>query len=87
VVRRCVTPTSGSRRAAPSTASIFIIGSPMPMNTTWSMVSLRRKCNAWSRISHAVRLRPNFIWPVAQNVHVSGQPLCDETHTERRPSR
>ena len=27
------------------------------------------------------------ICPVAQNVHVSGQPHCDETHTERRPSR
>ena len=25
--------------------------------------------------------------PVAQNVQVSGQPDCDETQTERRPSR
>ena len=25
--------------------------------------------------------------PVAQNVHVSGQPDCEETQTERRPSR
>ena len=29
-------PTSGSRRAAASTLSRFIIGSPMPMNTRWS---------------------------------------------------
>jgi hypothetical protein len=35
----------------------------------------------------AVRLRPNFIVPVAQNVHVSGQPDCEETQIERRPSR
>ena len=33
VVRRWVIPTSGSRRAAASTWSRFIIGSPMPMNT------------------------------------------------------
>ena len=48
---------------------------------------MRRKCSAWSRISDAVRLRPNFIGPVAQNVQVSGQPDCDETQSERRPSR
>ena len=35
----------------------------------------------------AVRLRPKRIAPVAQNVHVSGQPDWEETHTERRPSR
>ncbi len=80
-------PTAGSRRAAPSTSSRFIIGSPMPMKTRWSSVSTRRKWSTWSRISEAVRLRPNCIWPVAQNVHVSGQPDCDETQTERRPSR
>ena len=80
-------PTSGSRRAASSTCGRFIIGSPMPMNTRWSTGSMRRKCSTWSRISEAVRLRPNFIAPVAQNVHVSGQPDCDDTHTERRPSR
>ena len=74
VVRRCVTPRSGRRRLAPSTASRFIIGSPMPMNTRWSTSSMRRKCSAWSRISEAVRLRPYFIAPVAQNVQVSGQP-------------
>ena len=34
-----------------------------------------------------MRLRPNAIEPVAQNVHVSGQPDCEETQTERRPSR
>ena len=49
--------------------------------------SMRRKCSTWSRISLAVRLRPNFIAPVAQNVHVSGQPDCEETQIERRPSR
>ena len=32
-------------------------------------------------------MRANFILPVAQNVHVSGQPDCEETQIERRPSR
>ncbi len=59
----------------------------MPMNTAWLTGSTRRKWSAWSRISDAVRLRPNFIWPVAQNVHVSGQPDCDDRQSERRPSR
>jgi hypothetical protein len=67
-------PRSGSRRAAVSTASRFSIGSPMPMKTQWSIASSRRKCRAWSRISDADRLRPKRIEPVAQNVHVSGQP-------------
>ena len=62
-VRRCVTPRSGRRSQAASTWSRFIIGSPMPMKTTWSTASMRRKCSAWSRISDAVRLRPNFIAP------------------------
>jgi len=86
-VRRWVTPMSGRRRHAPSTASRFIIGSPMPMNTTLSMSSTRRKCSAWSRISDVVRLRPKRIVPVAQKVQVSGQPDWEERHTERRPSR
>ena len=86
VVRRFVIPTSGSRRQASRTASRFIIGSPMPMKTAWSMRSARRKWSAWSMISDAVRLRPNFIWPVAQNVHESGHPDCDDRHSERRPS-
>ena len=59
----------------------------MPMNTQWSIGSIRRKWSAWSRISEAVRLRPKRIPPVAQNVHVSGQPDCDDRQTERRPSR
>ena len=59
----------------------------MPMNTWWLSGSMRRKCSTWSRISEAVRLRPNLIVPVAQNEQVSGQPDCEETHTERRPSR
>ena len=59
-------PRSGRRSQAASTWSRFIIGSPMPMNTQWSTSSMRRKCSAWSRISRAVRLRPNFIEPVAQ---------------------
>ena len=87
VVRRCVIPTSGSRRAASSTASRFIIGSPIPMNTQWVSGPERRKCSAWSRISDAVRFRRKRIWPVAQNVQVSGQPDCDEMQSERRPSR
>ena len=59
----------------------------MPMKTTWLIGSIRRKCSAWSRISLAVRLRPNCIAPVAQKVQVSGQPDCDERQAERRPSR
>ena len=86
-VRRFVMPRSGSSRQAASTSSRFIIGSPMPMKTQWSTSSMRRKCSAWSTISDAVRLRPNFIVPVAQNVQVSGQPDCEDTHSERRPSR
>ena len=57
------------------------------MNTRWSTGSTRRKWSAWSRISQAVRLRPKRICPVAQNVHVSGQPDWEETQTERRPSK
>ena len=79
-------PMSGSLREAASTLSRFIIGSPMPMKTRWLTGSMRRKCSTWSRISAAVRLRPNFILPVAQNVQVSGQPDCEETQIERRPS-
>jgi len=86
-VRRCDTPTSGRRAHASSTASTFISGSPMPMKITFEISSERRKCSAWSRISDAVRLRPKRIWPVAQKVHVSGQPDCEETQTELRPSR
>ena len=81
-------PMSGSRAHASSTLSRFIIGSPMPMNTAWSTgPALRRKWSAWSRISQAVRLRPKRICPVAQNVQVSGQPDCEDRHSERRPSR
>jgi hypothetical protein len=80
-------PMSGRRSHAASTLSRFISGSPMPMKTAWFTGSFLRKWSAWSRISEAVRLRPNFIVPVAQNVHVSGQPDWLETHSERRPSR
>ena len=71
----------------PSTASTFMNGSPIPMKTRWPNGSLRRKWSTWSTISDAVRFRPNAIWPVAQKVQVSGQPDCDETQTERRPSQ
>jgi hypothetical protein len=81
------TPSSGSRSHAASTASRFMSGSPMPMKTAWLTASTRLKCSAWSRISDAVRLRPNFIRPVAQNVQVSGQPDWLERQIERRPSR
>ena len=57
------------------------------MKTQWSTSVTRRKWSAWSRISEAVRLRPNAIEPVAQNVHVSGQPDCEERQSERRLSR
>ena len=79
-------PMSGSRSHAASTLSRFIIGSPMPMNTQWSIASMRRKCSAWSRISEALRLRAKRIVPVAQKLHVSGQPDCEETQIERRPT-
>ncbi len=87
VVRRWVMPRSGRRSQAASTLSRFSIGSPMPMKTQWSIASIRRKCSAWSTISEALRLRANRIAPVAQNVHVSGQPDCEETQIERRESR
>ena len=48
---------------------------------------MRRKCSAWSRISEALRLRAKRICPVAQNVHVSGQPDCEERQSERRAVR
>jgi hypothetical protein len=35
-------------------------------------------------ISDAVRLRPKRIWPVAQNVQVSGHPDCEERHSDLR---
>ena len=87
VVRRGVIPRSGSRRAEATTSSKFRNGSPIPMYTAWFTASRRRKWSAWSTISDAVRLRPKRIAPVAQNVHVSGQPDCDERQTDRRPSR
>ena len=59
----------------------------MPMKTRWLTGSIRRKWSTWSRISEERRLRPKRIAPVAQNVHVSGQPDWDETQTDRRPSR
>ena len=59
----------------------------MPMKTQWSTGPIRRKCRAWSRISPAVRLRPNFIEPVAQKVQVSGHPDCEDTQIDLRPSR
>ena len=49
------------------------------MNTQWSTSSTRRKWSAWSTISHALRLRRKRIAPVAQKVHVSGHPDCEET--------
>jgi hypothetical protein len=80
-------PRSGRSFAAVTTASRFSIGSPIPMKTAWFTASMRRKCSAWSRISHGVRFRPKRMAPVAQKVHVSGQPDCDERQSERRPSR
>ena len=38
-------------------------------------------------LTGAVHSLSLFIAPVAQNVHVSGQPDCDDRHTVRRPSR
>ncbi len=87
VMRRWPMPMSGSRSQAASTCSTLISGSPMPMNTQWSIASVRLKCSAWSSISEAVRLRPKRIAPVAQKVQVSGQPDCEERQIERRPSR
>ena len=86
-VRRLVMPSSGSSVQASSTASRFIIGSPMPMKTAWSSSPRRRKCSAWSTISSALRLPAKRIRPVAQKLQVSGQPDCDERQSERRPSR
>ena len=74
VVRRCVIPTSGSRRAAARTASTFMKGSPIPMKTRWSTGSVP------AEVEHLVEDLPRGEVPseghrpVAQNVHVSGQP-------------
>ena len=87
MLRRVPADTARRFRAAASTSSRLSIGSPIPMNTAWSTFVIRRKWSAWSRISDAVRFLPNAIAPVAQNVHVSGQPDCEERQSERRPSR
>ena len=87
VVRRWVMPTSGSRRAASSTSSTFIIGSPMPMKTSVvDRLDAAEVQRLVEDLARRVRLRPNFIVPVAQNVQVSGQPDCDDRQSERRPS-
>ncbi len=57
------------------------------MNTQWSTGPMRLKCSACSRISEVLRLRAKRICPVAQKLHVSGHPDCEETQTERRRSR
>ena len=87
VVRRCVTPSSGRR------ARRFEHGVEVHHRLAHAHeddVVDRLDAAEVERLVEdlaAVRLRPNRIWPVAQNVHVSGQPDCDETQTERRPSR
>jgi hypothetical protein len=83
----CAIPMSGKRSHAASTLPRFMSGSPIPMKTAWLTASLRRKWSAWSRISDVVRLRPNFIAPVAQNVQVRGHPDWLDRQSERRPSR
>jgi hypothetical protein len=57
------------------------------MKTAWFTSSRRRKWSAWSTISYGVKFRPKRIVPVAQNVHVSGQPDWAERQSERRPTR
>ena len=64
-MRRWVTPRSGSRSQAASTLSMFIVGSPIPMKTTWSISSIRRKWSAWSRISSTPE--------VAAELHLPGR--------------
>ena len=61
----------------------------MPIITTFATVaswsrSIRARARSCSTISPERRLRPSPIAPVAQNVHASGQPDCDERHTVRR---
>ena len=41
----------------------------------------------YPRTTDAVRFLANRICPVAQNVHVNGQPDCEERQSDRRPSR
>ena len=62
-------------------------GSPIPMNTAWfdglDAAEVERLVEDLRRGQVAAEAHA----PVAQNVHVSGQPDCDETQIERRPSR
>ena len=63
------------------------IGSPIPMKT--AVVDLLDAAEVERLVEdlRGVRFRPKRIDPVAQNVHVSGQPDWDERQRERRPSR
>ena len=44
----------------------------------------RREARNWATISPAVNCRRKPDQPVAQKVHPSGQPACDEMHRVRR---
>ena len=44
----------------------------------------RREVRNWATISPAVNCRRKPDQPVAQKVHPSGQPACDEMHRVRR---
>jgi hypothetical protein len=73
--------------------SKFINGSPMPIITT--LVSLRSRCGTlprwraatqtWPMISAVDRLRLKPCVAVEQNVQLSAQPTCDDTHSVPRP--
>jgi hypothetical protein len=69
------------------TAFQFIIGSPIPMNTMFVATmgsSRRRSSRTWPAISWTARFRANPIAPVAQKLHLSAQPACDEMQSVRR---
>ena len=84
-VRRWVIPMSGSRRHASSTASRFI-GSPIPMNAVVDGIEPPEVERLVDDLSRG-QVAPELHLPVAQNVQVRGQPDCDETQIDRRPSR
>ena len=78
---------------ARTTLSKFASGSPMPIITT--LVSLRCWCgtlprwraaiHTWPMISAVDRLRLKPWVAVEQNVQLSAQPTCEDTHSVPRP--
>ena len=63
------------------------MGSPIPMKTAWSTSLDAAEVECLIEDLRDGQFLPKRIAPVAQNVHVSGQPDWDERQSDRRPSR